>query len=139
MACTSLCPRDSTLMRRTSPCTRIMGGRPAERWRSDALFLTLKASSWVMSTCPSIDQSDGASLCYACGTIMTVIASQLQAVHARIAAACHAAGRAPAEVALLAVSKTFDAEAVRAAHAAGQIAFGENYVQEAVEKMDALA
>lgn len=65
---------------------------------------------------------------------MTVIATQLQAVHARIAAACHAAGRTVSELQLLAVSKTFGPEAVRAAHAAGQIAFGENYIQEAVDK-----
>ena len=70
---------------------------------------------------------------------MTVIATQLQAVRARIAAACHAAGRDPSSVQLLAVSKTFGAEAVRAAHAAGQTAFGENYIQEAVDKMAALA
>lgn len=70
---------------------------------------------------------------------MTVISQQLQAVHARIAAACHAAGRDPASVQLLAVSKTFGPEAVRTAHAAGQIAFGENYIQEAVDKMAALA
>ena len=43
------------------------------------------------------------------------------------------------DVALLAVSKTFGADAVRAAHAAGQRAFGENYIQEAVEKMALLA
>jgi hypothetical protein len=70
---------------------------------------------------------------------MTVIATQLQAVHARIAAACHAAGRDLADVSLLAVSKTFGPDAVRAAHAAGQTAFGENYIQEAVDKMAALA
>ena len=70
---------------------------------------------------------------------MTVIADQLQAVRARIAAACHAAGRDPASVTLLAVSKTFGPEAVRVAHAAGQSAFGENYIQEAVEKMALLA
>lgn len=69
---------------------------------------------------------------------MTVIASQLQAVQARIRNACHACGRDPASVTLLAVSKTFGPEAVREAHAAGQIAFGENYVQEAVTKMAAL-
>jgi len=69
---------------------------------------------------------------------MTVIAAQLQAVHARIAAACHAAGRDPASVGLLAVSKTFGPEAVRVAHAAGQTAFGENYIQEAVDKMAVL-
>lgn len=66
---------------------------------------------------------------------MTVIAAQLQAVHARIAAACLAAGRSTDSVQLLAVSKTFGPEAVRAAHAAGQTAFGENYIQEAVDKM----
>lgn len=70
---------------------------------------------------------------------MTVIATQLQAVHARIAAACLAAGRDPAGVTLLAVSKTFGPEAVRTAHAAGQTAFGENYIQEAVDKITALA
>ncbi len=69
---------------------------------------------------------------------MTVIAAQLQAVHARIAAACHAAARDPTAVGLLAVSKTFGPEAVRAAHAAGQTAFGENYIQEAVDKMAVL-
>ncbi len=66
---------------------------------------------------------------------MTVIATQLQAVHARIAAACLAAGRSTDSVQLLAVSKTFGPEAVRAAHAVGQTAFGENYIQEAVDKM----
>jgi len=70
---------------------------------------------------------------------MTVIADQLQAVHARITAACLAAGRDPSQVSLLAVSKTFGPEAVRAAHAAGQRAFGENYIQEAVEKMALLS
>jgi pyridoxal phosphate enzyme (YggS family) len=70
---------------------------------------------------------------------MTVISDQLQAVRARIAAACQAAGRDPASVTLLAVSKTFGPEAVREAHAAGQTAFGENYIQEAVDKMAALA
>ncbi|MEK9802924.1 MAG: YggS family pyridoxal phosphate-dependent enzyme [Curvibacter sp.] len=70
---------------------------------------------------------------------MTVISDQLQAVHARIAAACYAAGRAVDSVQLLAVSKTFGPEAVRAAHAAGQTAFGENYIQEAVDKMALLA
>jgi len=53
--------------------------------------------------------------------------------------ACFAAGRAPDAVRLLAVSKTFPANAMRAAHACGQAAFGESYVQEAVEKMHALA
>jgi pyridoxal phosphate enzyme (YggS family) len=66
---------------------------------------------------------------------MNTIASQRSQVLARIDAACAQAGRDPREVTLLAVSKTFGAEAVREAHAAGQVAFGENYVQEAVEKM----
>lgn len=65
---------------------------------------------------------------------MTSIAANLQAVRARIAAACVAAGRAPGSVELLAVSKTWPADSVRAAVAAGQRAFGENYVQEAVDK-----
>jgi hypothetical protein len=70
---------------------------------------------------------------------MTDIARQLEAVQQRIANAARSAGRDPREVELLAVSKTFPAEAVRAAHSAGQRAFGENYVQEAIAKIDALA
>lgn len=69
---------------------------------------------------------------------MTTIDRNLQRVHERIAQACAAAGRPPGSVALLAVSKTFGAEAVHAAALAGQRAFGENYIQEAVEKMAAL-
>ncbi|KAF1048915.1 YggS family pyridoxal phosphate-dependent enzyme [Xylophilus sp.] len=67
------------------------------------------------------------------------IARQLDTVRGRIAAACAAAGRDPQSVRLLAVSKTFGAEAVAEAAAAGQTAFGENYVQEAAAKIDALA
>ncbi|MEN9539328.1 MAG: hypothetical protein RLZZ126_1563 [Pseudomonadota bacterium] len=70
---------------------------------------------------------------------MTMIADNLQRVHKAMAAACVACGRDTTSVRLLAVSKTFGADAVRAAHAAGQMAFGENYVQEAVAKMEALA
>ena len=70
---------------------------------------------------------------------MTTIATQLQTVRARIAAACLAAGRDPQAVRLLAVSKTFGPDAVAEAYAAGQTAFGENYIQEAVEKMAALS
>lgn len=70
---------------------------------------------------------------------MTTIAHNLHHVRERIATACAAAGRRVDEVTLLAVSKTHPAEAVRAAHAAGQRAFGENYIQEAVAKMAALA
>jgi pyridoxal phosphate enzyme (YggS family) len=70
---------------------------------------------------------------------MSDLIHHLAAVHERIARAAQAAGRDPHTVALLAVSKTFPAEDVRAAHAAGQRAFGENYVQEALAKLDALA
>lgn len=70
---------------------------------------------------------------------MTTIAARLQAVTQRIEAAARAAGRAPESVALVAVSKTFPAAAVAEAHAAGQRAFGENYLQEALAKIQALA
>ena len=56
-----------------------------------------------------------------------------------MAQACAQAGRAPSAVRLLAVSKLQPAQAVREALAQGQIAFGENYVQEALDKMAALA
>ena len=69
---------------------------------------------------------------------MTMIGENLQHVQARIRNACIAAGRDAPTVQLLAVSKTFGPDAVRQAHAAGQIAFGENYLQEAVDKMAAL-
>ena len=69
---------------------------------------------------------------------MTTIAGNLQAIHGRIDAACHAAGRAPSAVRLLAVSKTFGVDAIRAALQAGQTCFGENYIQEAVDKIQAL-
>ncbi|MEI6759361.1 MAG: YggS family pyridoxal phosphate-dependent enzyme [Betaproteobacteria bacterium] len=69
---------------------------------------------------------------------MTMIQTQLQRVHGRIVAACQAAGRDPAAVSLLAVSKTFGPEAVQAAWAVGQTAFGENYIQEAVQKITTL-
>jgi pyridoxal phosphate enzyme (YggS family) len=66
------------------------------------------------------------------------IADNLAHVQAHIEAACQAAGRPVGSVRLLAVSKTWGPEAVRAAHAAGQTAFGENYIQEAVDKIQAL-
>lgn len=69
---------------------------------------------------------------------MTTIASNLQQVRDRIARACTAAGRDPRSVTLLAVSKTFGAHAVLEAAQAGQRAFGENYIQEAVDKITAL-
>ena len=70
---------------------------------------------------------------------MGSIGSNLQEVRQRIATACEHAGRDAKEVTLLAVSKTFPGEAVREAHAAGQRAFGENYVQEALDKIGALS
>jgi PLP dependent protein len=66
---------------------------------------------------------------------MGMISSNLQLVHAQISQACADCGRNPNEVCLLAVSKTFGPEAVREAYAAGQRAFGENYIQEVVEKI----
>ncbi len=71
--------------------------------------------------------------------IMGSIGSNLQEVKQRIATACATAGRSANSVTLLAVSKTFEAAAVRAAHDAGQREFGENYVQEALAKIEALA
>ncbi|MBN3726098.1 YggS family pyridoxal phosphate-dependent enzyme [Burkholderia sp. Ac-20379] len=70
---------------------------------------------------------------------MSDLAASLATVHRRIDDAARSAGRAPGDVALLAVSKTFPADAVRDAHAAGQRAFGENYVQESLDKIAALA
>jgi len=69
---------------------------------------------------------------------MATIADNLQAVHARIARAARAAGRDPGGVGLVAVSKTFPAECIVQAHAAGQRAFGENFAQEAVQKVTLL-
>lgn len=66
---------------------------------------------------------------------MTTIQTRLYAVRDRITAACAQLGRPADAVTLLAVSKTFGADAVAAAHTAGQRAFGENYIQEAVEKI----
>lgn len=70
---------------------------------------------------------------------MATIAEGLQAVRQRIRRAAAASGRAGESVGLVAVSKTFPAAAVRSAFSAGQRAFGENYLQEALEKMRALA
>jgi pyridoxal phosphate enzyme (YggS family) len=67
---------------------------------------------------------------------MATIADNLQAVKARIERAAISARRDPATVTLLAVSKTHPAALIEEARAAGQRAFGENYVQEALEKMD---
>lgn len=69
---------------------------------------------------------------------MATIAANLQAVHDRIERAAQAAGRRSRDIALLAVGKTFAATYIAQAYAAGQRAFGENYVQEAVEKITQL-
>ena len=62
-----------------------------------------------------------------------------QATRQRIGRAARSVGRTPESVRLLAVSKTFSADAVREVHRLGQCAFGENYVQEAAAKRQALA
>jgi uncharacterized pyridoxal phosphate-containing UPF0001 family protein len=67
------------------------------------------------------------------------IAGRLAALRQRIASAATRSGRPPEAVRLVAVSKTFGVDAVRAAHAAGQIDFGENRVQEALAKRAATA
>jgi PLP dependent protein len=69
---------------------------------------------------------------------MTTISDNLHKVRERLQRACGRAGRDPATVRLLAVSKTFGPDAVRQAFDAGQRAFGENYIQEAVAKIEAL-
>jgi pyridoxal phosphate enzyme (YggS family) len=68
----------------------------------------------------------------------TLIADNIARVRAQMAAACQSAGRAPGSVQLLAVSKTWGTDAVRTAYSAGQTDFGENYIQEAVDKITAL-
>lgn len=77
-----------------------------------------------------LEPGDAASQAAAC--------ERLRAVRQRIAKAAIAAGREPSAVRLLAVSKTFGAPAVSALAACGQQAFGENYVQEALEKQAVL-
>lgn len=67
------------------------------------------------------------------------IAGSFQAVEARISAACSSANRPRDSVRLLAVSKTVSADAIATAYALGQDCFGENYLQEALSKMPALA
>jgi pyridoxal phosphate enzyme (YggS family) len=69
---------------------------------------------------------------------MTMIPDHLQMVQQRMQDACARYGRDPSSVLLLAVSKTQGPDMVEAAYRAGQTAFGENYVQEAVEKITAL-
>jgi len=71
--------------------------------------------------------------------IMSTIAQNLQAVEMTIVAAAEAVGRPRTGVQLLAVSKTFPPEAVLEAVGAGQRAFGENYLQEALDKIEAVS
>lgn len=70
---------------------------------------------------------------------MSILADRLERVRARIAAAARDSGRDMENVALVAVSKTRDADEVAALHRLGQRAFGESYLQEALAKLDALA
>lgn len=67
------------------------------------------------------------------------IADNLRAVRTRMDAAARRVQRDPSAITLVAVSKTFDADHVRAAHQAGQLDFGENKVQEALQKMQETA
>jgi PLP dependent protein len=68
----------------------------------------------------------------------SAIADRLANIRGRIATAARSAGRDPSSIRLVAVSKTFPIEAIREAHAAGQREFGENRVQEALEKIAAV-
>ncbi|WP_188749381.1 YggS family pyridoxal phosphate-dependent enzyme [Marinobacterium zhoushanense] len=70
---------------------------------------------------------------------MTSISENIDQVSAQIAKACHLAGRSSDSVSLLAVSKTRPAEDIRAAYACGLIRFGENYLQEALDKIEQLS
>ena len=70
---------------------------------------------------------------------MNTIATNLQGVNTRIEQSARAAGRDPRDIVLVAVTKTFGPDAIRAAHAAGQRDFGESYAQEALEKIPKLA
>jgi pyridoxal phosphate enzyme (YggS family) len=117
-------------MRRTSPCTRIMGGKPEDKCRSEALFLTAKVSSSEMSI--EIESQELNKR-----LIMSVISENWQATLSRVRLAAQNAGRAPDSVKVLAVSKTFPLPALIEAAAAGATAFGENYVQEGIAKIDA--
>ena len=66
---------------------------------------------------------------------MEILAQHYQDVCDRITRAAQACGRDPASIRLLAVSKTFGVDAIRTVAGCGQADFGENYIQEAVEKM----
>ncbi|MFX1679742.1 YggS family pyridoxal phosphate-dependent enzyme [Mitsuaria sp. CC2] len=70
---------------------------------------------------------------------MATISENIQQLHGRIQRACHQASRPVDSVALLVVTKTFPASDVREAFEAGERRFGENYVQEGVDKVEALS
>lgn len=72
-------------------------------------------------------------------SIMVGLPERLQAVAGRVAAAALEAGRRPDDIRIVAVSKTFSPDRIREAFVTGQRDFAENYVQEALEKLDALA
>ncbi|MFZ9468606.1 MAG: YggS family pyridoxal phosphate enzyme, partial [Limnohabitans sp.] len=69
---------------------------------------------------------------------MEILAQHYQEVCDRITRAAQACGREPSSVRLLAVSKTFGVEAIRTVAACGQVDFGENYIQEGVDKIQQL-
>jgi PLP dependent protein len=69
---------------------------------------------------------------------MNNLKENLHNVRARVVSACKMAGRIPADVAILAVSKRHPVERIQALHGLGQASFGENYVQEALAKMGQL-
>lgn len=71
-------------------------------------------------------------------TAVAALSTRIECVRERIALACQRAGRQPTEVTLIAVSKTWPAESVTEAQACGLGDFGENRVQEALQKMDAV-
>ena len=68
-----------------------------------------------------------------------MISENLDTIRSRVARACSRVGRNPSDVTLVAVTKTFSSDAVRAAVQAGVTDIGENYVQELLEKREALA
>ena len=135
MPCTSLCSSGGTLMRRTSPCTRIIGGRPDGQVQVGRLVLDREGEQFgdIHYNPPVERRSDFSSLVQ---RIMATIADNLQVVRARIAArsrsdcACDVVGS---------FQGATGSSASRTRSPPGQRAFGENYVQEAVQKMQALA
>lgn len=94
-----------------------------------------------MLSCPQLVQTNEYSgrkvATFAMSGNITGIPEALATVLGRIASAARAAGRSPGSVGLVAVSKTFGIDAVRSAAAAGQLAFGENQLQEALVKINA--